>query len=387
MKVLLILNRHRYRGGSDLVAEVNLDILKRRGHVVNLISRDSRQLGRGLLGKIRAFACGVYCKSGRRIIAKHIREHKPDIVHVHELYPFFSPWILPECRLAGVPVVLTCHDYRLTCPTYQHLCKGMVCELCADGREYWCVFKNCADNIFESIAYALWNAVARKFHLFHDNVSYFISLSEFAKVRFSRAGFSEDRIALLPNMVSIPDVPDDPPKGEYVAYVGRISSEKGLDTLLSAASRLCDLPVKIAGDGKLLQELVSSATNNVSFLGYLKRDQLATFYRKARFLVVPSKWYEPFGLVIVEAMSHCLPVIGSRIGGIPDIIDDGITGLLFEPGNASELEEKIKVLWEDPDLCRQMGVAGREKAISEYSEGVYYRRLMAIYEKAIKISS
>ena len=128
----------------------------------------------------------TYCASGRSIIAGHIREFEPDIVHVHELYPFFSPWILLECKRAGVPVIMTCHDYRLTCPTYQHLCRGMVCQLCAKGHEYWCVLKNCRENIFESLAYAMWKVVARKFELFFNNVSVFIAGSQFAKARLMR---------------------------------------------------------------------------------------------------------------------------------------------------------------------------------------------------------
>jgi glycosyltransferase involved in cell wall biosynthesis len=125
--------------------------------------------------------------------------------------------------------------------------------------------------------------------------------------------------------------------------------------------------------------------SNVRFNGWMNSSELPEFYKKARFIVVPSLWYEPFGLVTVEAMGHGLPVIASRRGGLPEIVEDGVTGLLFEPGNAEDLAEKIKYLWENPKICREMGQAGRKKVIREYGEEVYFNRLMKVYETAIRI--
>lgn len=385
MKVLQVHNWHRFGGGADLIAKNDTLILRRREHEVLFISRDSRKLGRGLLGRIHAFACGAYSASGRSIITGHIRKFEPDIVHVHELYPFFSPWILLECKRAGVPVIMTCHDYRLTCATYQHLSKGKVCELCANGHEYWCVLKNCRDNIFESFAYAIWKVIARKLQLFYNNVSVFIAGSQFAKARLSAAGFAEERIAILPNMVSGADLAAESSTGDYGAYVGRISPEKGLDIVLAAASLLPELNVQVAGEGQTRCTLAAKAPQNVKFIGALSRERIASFYRHARFIVVPSKWFEMCPLVISEAMSHGLPVIASNIGGLPELVDDDVTGLLFEPGNPEDLADKMKQLWENPNLCRKMGQAGREKSIREYSEDIYYERLIGFYEKALAL--
>ena len=136
-----------------------------------------------------------------------------------------------------------------------------------------------------------------------------------------------------------------------------------------------------------MPEIVKTLAANARFTGNLNRGQLIGFYRNARFLVTPSECFEVNPNVVLEVMSHALPVIGSRIGGVPEIVDDGATGLLFEPGNAEALAENMKLLWENPDLCRQMGQAGREKAIREYSEDVYYDRLIAVYRKAIQLKS
>ena len=144
--------------------------------------------------------------------------------------------------------------------------------------------------------------------------------------------------------------------------------------------------MRLAGDYSRMPDTLKEAPPNVTFAGWLNRAQLVGFYRNARFSVAPSVCFETFGLVGAEAMSYGLPVIASKIGGLPEIVEDGVTGLLFEPGNAEELADKMKLLWDNPDLCRQMGQAGREKAMREYNEDVYYERLMAAYQRAIEVN-
>jgi len=386
MKVLQIHNMYRFRCGEETVFDTTVNLLEHKGIHVSVVTRDSRNLGESVFGKLRAFATGIYSPSAYKFIAGIIKRKKPDVVHVHNLYPLFSPSVLVACQQLDVPVVMTCHNFRLTCPTGTHLHNGAVCELCCGGREYWCVLKNCTGKIFESIGYALRTAVARKFRLFHNNVTLFIALTEFAKNRLIKAGLQEERIVVVPNMVSIPDSATDPSSGCYAAFAGLMYPEKGVDTLLEATALLPEMPVRLAGDGAIRIQLVQKAPKNAEFVGLLDRGRLAGFYRKARFIVVPSECFEMCPLVISEAMSHGLPVIASNIGGLPEIVEDGVTGLLFEPGNADELAKKMKLLWENPDLCRQMGKAGREKAIRDYSEDVYYKRLMAVYKSVIEIN-
>jgi glycosyltransferase involved in cell wall biosynthesis len=382
MKICQVHNWHRFSGGSEIVVESTINLLKRRGHEVFLLAQESRSLGSGISGKTRAFACGVYSLSGRRRLTKFIRQHQIDLVHVHELYPLFSPWILRDCQHAGIPVVMTCHDYRLSCPTAFHVRKGAICELCMKGQEYWCALRNCRDNIFESTAYALRSFVARYFQLF-NNVNVFIALTEFAKVRLIATGFRPESIVVVPNMVDIPDIQTVPSIKRYAAYVGRISSEKGIETLIGAASQLPDLRLKLAGDGPLITDFRRTASANVSFVGRLDHLRLDLFYRNAKFIVISSECFEGLPMVLLEAMSYGLPVVASKIGGLPDIVIDGVTGLLAEPGNRKDFAMKMEILWKNPELCRKMGKAGREKVVQEYSENIYYNRLMAVYEKAL----
>ena len=165
-----------------------------------------------------------------------------------------------------------------------------------------------------------------------------------------------------------------------------MKGEKGVDVLLAAAARLPGVPVRLAGNGPILDTLMSGAAAQRPLYEALGPEAMASFYQGARFLVVPSMWFEGCPLVVSEAMSHGLPVIASRIGGLPEFVEDGVTGLLFEPGNAAELADKIHMLWENPDLCRRLGEAGRKKANREYGAETYYQHLMSIYDKAIELT-
>jgi len=386
MKIIQVYDKREVLGGEDYGVDSTIDILERKGeHVIPWIRRNVDLIS-GLNSKIRAFFSGIYSWSAKHAMQGIIEAIRPDIVHAHNLYPFFSPSVLVACRQEFIPVVLHCHSHLLTCPTTWHFRDGVICELCTRGREYWCILKNCRRNIFESIGYSLRNAVARKLRFFADNVTLFITASDFIKQRLVEAGFSNKRIIVVPYAITSSESRVDPSSGEYVTFVGRLSYEKGVDTFLDAARLLPKLKFFIAGDGPIKKELQDIAPENVTFTGWLNKAQLFDLYCETRITVVPSVWLEPFGLVITEAMSYGLPVVASKIAGPAEIVEEGITGLLFQPGNPIDLAEKISRLWHKPDLCKKMGQAGREKAIKEYSEDIYYMRLMAVYKKAIDIS-
>jgi glycosyltransferase involved in cell wall biosynthesis len=281
-------------------------------------------------------------------------------------------------------VVLSLHNHAQTCPNYDHLYQGHICDRCLQGSEIHCLLQNCRNNRLESIAYAGRAYFARRLRLFRDNVDMFICLTRFAKQRLVMAGFDAGRIAVLPNMVDLERRVSDPAHGGYVAFAGRFDREKGIDTLLAAGGMMQHpAPLHLAGDGPLRPQLEDMAPPNARFVGQLGATAMGAFYTRARMVVLPSVWFEMCPLVISEAMSHGLPVIASRIGGIPELVDDGETGLLFEPGNSEDLAHKIDTLWNNPDLCRRMGAAGRRKAERRYGADNYYRRLAAIYDRAI----
>jgi glycosyltransferase involved in cell wall biosynthesis len=387
VKVLQIYNEQRSRfGGEPTVIEATMRVLEQNGHEVRLVMKSSRDLENSILKRINAFWGGIYNIRAYREMRALVERDRPDVVHVHSVYPMFSPSILVACRRMNAPVVMTVHSHNLTCPAWYHLYKGRVCEDCVGGHEYRCVIKNCRSNYLESAAYALRSSVARNTRLFHDNVSVLIALTPFARAKLLQAGFREDQIAVVPNPAHVNDAAADPSAGRYVAFAGRISPEKGIDTLLAAAAQLPDVPFKVAGDGPVFAEMKAKAPRNVEFVGQLKPDQLNQFYEQSRMLVVPSVWFEQFPMVVLEAMGRALPVIGSRIGGLPEIIEDGLTGGTFEPGNPGDLARQVRRLWDDPQLCRRMGMAGRQKVLREYTEDNYFHKLMAVYQAAIQRS-
>ena len=228
MRILVIYNHYRSGncGGEVVGIRQTIEMLKSHGHLVRLVERDSRTIVT-LRDKMSAFANGVYSWQAKREMADIIENYRPDVVHANNLYPLFSPSVLVACRERGIPVVMTLHNYGLTCPAWYHLAKGQVCERCLGGREYSCVLRNCKGNVFESVGYALRNAVARSLDLFHDNVTLFVALTQFAKQRMVNAGFAESQVAVMPFFVAVPDSAADPARGEYIAYAGRLSPERG----------------------------------------------------------------------------------------------------------------------------------------------------------------
>ena len=381
MKVLIVHNDYGKFSGEEAVVESTVRLLVEKGHKVLRFTRSSEEIPNMPFGKTRAFFSSIYSFSSKKLMRKLLAEHEPDVVHIHNLFPLISPSVLGECRKAGVPVVMTVHNYRLICPCGLFMSKGRVCEKCSGGKEWWCFFKNCENNIPKSLGYSLRNYVAGKFKFYKDNVTIYACLTEFQRQKLIENGFAPERICVIPNMADS-QVASDHIVGNYVAFVGRLSKEKGIKLLNEAASKLPEIAVQLAGQNSIPN---MNYAPNMKCVGSLEKGKLNSFYCNSKFLVLPSICYEGFPMVLVEAMMSGKPVIASRIGGIPEIVDNGITGLLFEPGNADDLAEKINYLWNRPDLCRQMGQAARQKALREYTPAKYYERLMAVYRKAITL--
>lgn len=384
MKVVQLYNRQRAAfGGEETVIANTTAVLQARGHSVTMAIRSSSGIEGNLLKKVAAGINGMYSFSAIAEIKRIIASERPDVIHVHGVYPQWSPSIFRTCRQMGVPTVLHVHCHYLTCPDWYHLRDGKICELCFGGHEQWCVLKNCRGSYAESGAYALRSFVSRKMGFFTEHVGVFLAVSQFLKDRLIRADFPEERIQVLHNVVIDRNATkNDPGKpGTYIGYCGRLSHEKGVRTLLDAA-RLTGLPVRIAGDGPERAALERIAPPNVTFLGYLDREGVSRFYEGCRFLVIPSLSLETFCMSAAEAMMHGIPVIGTRIGAIPEIVQDRRTGLLFESGDERVLSEHLSALWAEPEKCLQFGRAARSAIESKCGEDLYYSRLIAAYERA-----
>jgi len=381
MKLLFVHNKYGKRSGEEIMLDRIVELLRNRGHEVDTWFADSSQIS-GVAGKLGAAASGIRSPSSEREIAQRIAENRPDIVQVQNLFPLISPSVLPVISEAGVPTVMRLSNYRLVCPNGLFLSHGRVCEACSGGREWNCVTKNCEGDLFKSAAYAARNAVARKRGYYRDNVTRYYAQTQFQRSVLVREGYPADRIDVIPNMIEVSEEAPQWTPGSFVGFVGRLSPEKGIDTLFAAASRTPDITYKLAGSLGVYEGR-KDVPPNVELLGNLGPEDLAQFYRDAALIVTPSIWYEGFPGVVIEAMRHSRPVIVSDIGGLPELVGGGDTGVLVPPKDEATLAQAITELMQDPARRQTLGEAGFARVKSEYTYDLYYERLMATYEKAL----
>ncbi len=377
MRIVYAYNPSRMGGGSNNGTRATIELARRNGCEVEVFSRDSKQLPPGWRGRLAGGARLVYPREPVRAFSELLDRFKPDVVHAYELFPLVSPWILPQCSRRGIPVVMNCDDYRLTCPVMTHLREGKLCTECADHGEYRSVVRNCRQNVAESVTYALYNTMTRKLRLFADHVTRFVVLSEFTRRWFiEHAGIGGERISVVSPVIPVPETAADPGLGSYAAFAGRFVPEKGIPVLLEA-SRRSGVPVRLCRDKNFFSTV--SLPEGVQVTIAQDRAELDQFYRKARMFILPSTWFETFGMVGAESMAHGIPVIASRLGAMASLVRDGVDGLLFEAGNAGELAEKMRRLWDDADLCRQLGRAAHENASAHWGPAAHWKRLVQVY--------
>lgn len=382
MRILQIYNQYRSGGGGEsLVVKSTVELLQRHGHDVRLLQRDSGDI-KSSLDKVASAINGIYSVGARREMLGELKRWTPEIVHVHNLYPLFTPSVLTVCKALDIPVVMTVHNYGLTCPIQTHLRHGVECTRCVGSGAHQCILRNCRDDLSESIAYSVRHSVAKTLGLFSKNVTMFLPVSKFVQQSLIGAGIPESRTVVVPNGVPIPETAAKPQTGTYVLYLGRYTHEKGVATLLAAAKGVPEIPIRFYGDGPLRESMRRSAPVNVEIHPWASKEELPDLFRQARCVVVPSTWNEPCPMVAIEAMSYGLPVVASRVGGLPSIVTDKETGFLVTAGEPAELEHCFRTLIGDPDLAARFGSKAREVARSLFSESAYYDRLLAAYSHA-----
>jgi glycosyltransferase involved in cell wall biosynthesis len=385
MRILYVHNDYEGRSGEEHAAEAIAALLKSHGHDVFWFRRSPAKVGTSLTGKVKAFFAGIHNPFAARALGRALDEIRPDLVQVQNIYPWLSPSIFRPIKDRGIPTVMRCPNYRLFCPNGLHLVNGKVCERCLGiGREAWCVVKNCESSFCKSTGYALRNAWARISGTIVRNVSMFIVQSVFQKRKFAERGIPESRIGIVPGLVSPDGLAEPQEHGNWVTFVGRVSPEKGIEDFLAAARLLPGVPFAVAGSNNGMLDIRDRSPASVCWLGHIGSNRLQDVYRRSRIIVVPSRCYESFPNSLVEAMARGRPVVASRIGVMPSIVDDRVNGLLFEVGNPRDLAEKLKILYQDQTLCRELGEAGRNKALAQYSPKSVYAALATVYEEALR---
>lgn len=387
MRILSVHNRYLQRGGEDEVFEMDNALLRERGHEVDEYIEDNHAtIG---MNPIRLGIRTVWSRESYRHIRELLREKRYDCVHVHNFFPLISPAIYHAARAEGVGVVQTLHNYRVLCAAATFMRDGKPCEECL-GRgvplpalRHACYRGQRAP----TFALAAMQTTHRVLGTWAKLVDRYIALTEFGRKKFIEGGLPADRVIVRPNIVHPdPGVGMGPQNGEYAIFVGRLSPEKGIQTLLRAWSILgAEVPLKIVGDGPLaeeVQEVTAANGDGIEWLGWRTKTEVIELMKRARFLVFPSVWYEGMPLVIAEAYAIGLPVVASRLGAMSTLVSDGTTGLHFPAGNAESLAMQVRRAWSDPELLDRMGRTARNYYESNLTADQGYRRLVQIYEEA-----
>ena len=339
----------------------------------------------GLAQKLARAPKVVYSLEARRNIARLIRAVNPDLAHCHSVYHHLSPSILGVLRQHGVPTVMTLHDLKLACPAYHMFNRGALCEQCAHGRTYNVLRHRCIKGSV-TLSGLVWleSVVHRALDSYGKNVDLFISPCRFYIDKLVEWGWPRDKFVHIPNFVDTRSVKANTTAGRGFLYFGRLSPEKGLLALIEAAAR-AGVRLRIAGTGPqhdALRHRADELGGDVEFTGHLRGDRLTDAISAARATVLPAEWYENAPMSVLESFALGKPVIGARIGGIPELIEDAVTGWTFASGSIDELAATLRHVEELPDhAITEMGERARRLAEQQFSERSYLERLGETYRR------
>ena len=409
MRILLVNTFHYYRAGASVYTFEVAQLLERMGshkvisfamkHPLNLSSQYSKffvpqidlpkELARrNFRSGARVMTRAIYSNVAKRNLSQLLDEYPVDVAHIQNIHRHITPSIFHVLEARNVPIVWTLHDYSLLCPNASFFSKDRVCEACKGEKFYNVVINKCRKDSYAASFVVMLEEYIHRWLGLLKLVDYFIAPSNFLANKMTEYGFCPDKIIHFPYPIEVKSVNVSPSNNCYILYSGRLSYEKGLKTLIKAISLSDSARLLIAGDGPLKVELEIRAKNiapkKVEFLGYLNRERLQKIVDGAMFIVTPSEWYENFPYAILEAFASAKPVIGSRIGGIPELVKKAETGLFFEPGNAEDLAAKIEWMIEHPKERREMGRQARELVEEECNPELHYERLMAVYRMALR---
>ena len=388
---ILLSNKFYYRRGGDCVYVLNVEqLLKKHGHEVAVFAMDYpdnletpwKKYFPGNMTKPMAFSRPFGSREVKKKFNRLLDDFRPDVVHLNNIHTQLSPVIAELAHERGIRVVWSLHDYKLLCPRYDCLRDGVeICEKCFGGDKTSCKTYKCikGSTLASLIGYkeaVMWNR-----QRLENCTDLFVCPSSFMKEKMMQGGFDESKLKVLSHFIDIDKCKKESyvERADYYCYVGRLSHEKGLNTLIQAASQL-PYKLKIIGGGPLEKELKAKSAElkgNIEFLGFKQWDEIKEVVGKARFSVTPSEWYEVFGLVNAEALCLGTPILGARIGGVPGLIDEGVNGMTFTSGDASDLKEKIELMYNAK--FDNEGIA--RKAMERYSAETYYKEIIKVYGK------
>lgn len=377
-RILIVHNAYQHRGGEDSVVEAEIALLGSRGHAVETYFRSNDDVGS--MSSLALARQTLWSPRTPHDMAELIERFQPDLIHAHNTFPLISPSLYWAAARAEVPVVQTLHNFRLVCLNALFLREGKVCEDCMGHLPWRGVARACyRGSRTASTALAGMITLHRTMGTWQNKVTRYIALNEFCRSKFIAGGLPAHRIAVKPNFVDF-EAPAEVDRSGFL-FVGRLSAEKGIEVLAGAAKAIRNTSIRVAGNGP--EAACVEGVKGITALGALSSDAVRTEMSQAMALVLPSIWYENFPRTLVEAFGCALPVIASRLGALPELVTEGVTGLLFEPGDSQDLAKKMVWAQQHPEQMAEMGRNARALYEAEYTAERNYRQLMAIYQDAI----
>jgi len=404
MKILSINKFYWRKGGSEAVFFNEKELLESNNHQVVPFSMRSEKNepskfdkffvnevdydATGIASKIKSAATVLYSLEAKKKMSAILQEFKPDIAHFHIFQHQISPSVFGPLRKVNIPLVLTLHDLKPICPNYKMYTNDHICEECKNKKFYKCFSNKCNKG---STAKSLVSTMEMYLHYalgYYQKVDRYIAVSKFYQQKMIEFGFPEEQISYIPNYIDVAAYKLSKNDGGYALSFGRLSEEKGVEILVEAA-RLCpNIPIIIAGSGpaesKLKQLAVDKNLKNISFVGFKTGEELQNLISNASFTIITSKWYENCPMSILESLAVGKPVIGANIGGIPELINNEVDGLIFEVGSPVDLATKMNFLWLANKNRIEMGIEGRKKIERNFNPKQHYEQLISLYTELIR---
>jgi glycosyltransferase involved in cell wall biosynthesis len=375
VRVLIAHGTYRLSGGEERHVSLLEEGLLRAG--MDVATYQPGPVADDLGTKVRLAAGLVYRPSAERRLSVELKRRPVDVVHFHNLMPLLTPAALRAAKRSGAAVVWTVHNYRFACPAGTLLRDETPHDDCIEGSSLVCGLRNARGSLAESVAYGLALELQRRLRLLERWVDAYVAPSRFVARTLVRAGYPEGRIHVVPNGVPL----HRPATGArtHALYAGRLSPEKGIPTLLDAARLAPKVPLVLAGDGPLTTAVRNSAGGEVRYMGSVGTAGVAELLQGASFAIVPSQCHENLPFAAIEPVAAGVPVVASRVGGLPEIVEHDVNGLLVPPGDPTALAEAMRALWSDPDRTARLGSAARRIAAERFSLSGQIDRLLDLY--------
>ena len=402
MKVLLVNKFHYLKGGSEKYYFELAELLRKKGHIVAFFSmKDEKNLKTDCkeyfvepidlnnANELKALDV-IYSKENKQKMKEALTDFKPDIVHINNFQRQLSESIIEAIKEKNIPIVFTAHDIQAICPATSMLDNNKnICEKCMGGKYINCIKKKCnKGSILKSILGAIEGKYYRTRNVYTKKIDRIITPSEFYKEKLIQDKIPKEKIIAIHNFVNLEEYNVPTSDNGYVLYIGRLSKEKGIINLVQAFEKIKQGKLYIAGDGPEKENILNfieekKLQEKIKLLGFLNKEQVKEKIAYSRFIVVPSIWYENCPYSVMEALAIGKPVIGSDMGGIPELVKDKINGLIFRHNDIQELEEKMKLLFENKGLVEEYGKNAKKIAQKEYSRDKYYDKIIKIYEDVL----